>query len=43
MNKINKQNRNRLTDTENNWQLSVGNRVGGLGEKSEGAKQKNKK
>ena len=38
MNKIHKQNRNRLTDTENR-QLSEGG-VGGLNEKGEGIKQK---
>ena len=40
MNKIHKQNRNRLIDTENR-QLSEGG-VGGLNEKGEGIKQRRK-
>ena len=35
-NNRNKQNRNRLVDTENRQTLSEGSRVGGLGERGEG-------
>ena len=37
--KQNKQNRNRLIDTENIWQLSDGRGFGGMGEKGEGIKK----
>ena len=40
MNKINKQNRNRLIDTENRLTAVRGEGVGGLGEKVKGLSQK---
>ena len=40
MNKINRQNRNRLIDTENSPIVVRGERLGGLGEKGEEIKKK---
>ena len=37
--KINKQNRNKLTDTENILMIARWERIGGLGEKGEGIKK----